>query len=76
MKALPILVTAVILSVYLGPGSAKARGLCSRAYMIVRKSFGCPFGSGECSKFCKEAKAQEGGYCAGKLKESCVCFKN
>ncbi|XP_075543345.1 defensin-like isoform X1 [Dermacentor variabilis] len=76
MKMIAFTITLLIISDYLGPCCAAGATVCSRAFMVIRKSFGCPFGSNECSKYCKEKKAQKGGYCTGRFKENCVCFRN
>ncbi|XP_037570444.1 defensin BmKDfsin4-like [Dermacentor silvarum] len=76
MKMIAFTITLLIISDYLGPCCAARATVCSRAFMVIRKSFGCPFGSNECSKYCKEKKAQKGGYCTGRFKENCVCFRN
>ncbi|KAL3231840.1 hypothetical protein MRX96_023228 [Rhipicephalus microplus] len=76
MKMIIFTITLLMISEYVWPFDAKSSPICSRAFMVVRKSFGCPFGSNECSKYCKEKKAQKGGYCTGRFRENCVCFRN
>ncbi|RJF41982.1 arthropod defensin [Actinomyces sp. 2119] len=37
--------------------------------------FGCPFNSFTCHRHCKSIPGYRGGYCKGRLNQTCKCYR-